>query len=132
MVVLLPESPRARRPRAVFDLKEGTPKKSKQCNCKNSRCLKLYCKCFTSGTYCDGCNCINCCNNVENDVVRQEVVEATLERNPNAFRPKIASSPSALRDNRGMQWGGWQVFQESCTTPICLLEDHRIIFGWKL
>lgn len=99
-VVVKPESPRAPRPRPVFDLKEGTPKKSKQCNCKNSRCLKLYCECFASGTYCDGCNCVNCCNNVENDAVRQEAVEATLERNPNAFRPKIASSPSALRDNR--------------------------------
>lgn len=99
-VVVKPESPRAPRSRPVFDLKEGTPKKSKQCNCKNSRCLKLYCECFASGTYCDGCNCVNCCNNVENDAVRQEAVEATLERNPNAFRPKIASSPSTLRDNR--------------------------------
>eukprot|EP01018_Ginkgo_biloba_P001169 Gb_31187 [translate_table: standard] len=98
--VVKPESPRASRPRPVFDSKEGTPKKSKQCNCKNSRCLKLYCECFASGTYCDGCNCVNCCNNVENEIVRQEAVEATLERNPNAFRPKIASSPSALRDNR--------------------------------
>ena len=82
-VVVKPESPRARRPRAVFDLKEGTPKKSKQCNCKNSRCLKLYFECFASGTNCDGCNCLNCCNNVENDAVRQEAVEATLEKNPN-------------------------------------------------
>lgn len=33
---------------------------------------------------------------MENESVRQEAVEATLERNPNAFRPKIASSPSGL------------------------------------
>lgn len=26
----------------------------KHCNCKNSRCLKLYCECFASGRYCDG------------------------------------------------------------------------------
>lgn len=58
-----------------------------------------YCECFASGTYCEGCNCVNCCNNVENESVRQEAVEATLERNPNAFRPKIFSSPS-LRDLR--------------------------------
>ncbi|XP_057861423.2 protein tesmin/TSO1-like CXC 5 isoform X1 [Cryptomeria japonica] len=99
-VVVKPESPRAARSRTVFESKEGTPKKAKQCNCKNSRCLKLYCECFASGTYCDGCNCVNCCNNVDNEVVRQEAVEATLERNPNAFRPKIASSPSAHRDSR--------------------------------
>ncbi|KAF3783962.1 tesmin/TSO1-like CXC 5 protein [Nymphaea thermarum] len=60
----------------------------------------LYCECFAAGIYCDGCNCVNCCNNAENEAVRHDAVEATLERNPNAFRPKIASSPIALRDNR--------------------------------
>ncbi|KAK9861134.1 hypothetical protein WJX84_012390 [Apatococcus fuscideae] len=65
----------------------GAPRK--HCNCKNSRCLKLYCECFASGRYCDGCNCVNCCNNRENESVRQSAVEAILERNPNAFRPKI-------------------------------------------
>ena len=61
----------------------------KHCNCKNSRCLKLYCECFASGRYCDNCNCVNCCNNKESEQVRQAAVEAILERNPNAFRPKI-------------------------------------------
>ncbi|KDP34194.1 hypothetical protein JCGZ_07765 [Jatropha curcas] len=86
------ESPGAR-PRNNVEAKEGTPKKAKQCNCKNSRCLKLYCECFAAGIHCNGCNCINCYNNVENEAARQEAVGATLERNPNAFRPKIASSP---------------------------------------
>ncbi|CAN0901557.1 Protein tesmin/TSO1-like CXC 5 [Linum grandiflorum] len=94
-----PESPKSRS-RAAAELKDGTPKKQKQCNCKHSKCLKLYCECFASGTYCDGCNCVNCNNNVENEVARREAIEATLERNPNAFRPKIASSPHAPRDNR--------------------------------
>ncbi len=62
----------------------------KQCNCKNSRCLKLYCECFASGRYCDGCNCHNCCNNRTNEDKRQSAIEAILDRNPNAFRPKIA------------------------------------------
>ncbi|KAG0553744.1 hypothetical protein M758_12G036500 [Ceratodon purpureus] len=88
------------RPRSALEGKEGTPKKCKQCNCKNSRCLKLYCECFASGTYCDGCNCVNCCNNSEHEVVRQEAVEATLERNPNAFRPKIANSPGISHDGK--------------------------------
>lgn len=59
-----------------------------------------YCECFASGIYCDGCNCVNCCNNVENEGARRDAVEATLERNPNAFRPKIASSPHGPRDTR--------------------------------
>ncbi|CAN1148317.1 Protein tesmin/TSO1-like CXC 5 [Linum perenne] len=94
-----PDSPKSRS-RTAADLKDGTPKKQKQCNCKHSRCLKLYCECFASGTYCDGCNCGNCYNNVENEAARREAVEATLERNPNAFRPKIANSPHAPRDNQ--------------------------------
>ncbi|XP_010249672.1 PREDICTED: protein tesmin/TSO1-like CXC 5 [Nelumbo nucifera] len=97
--VVKPESPRSRL-RPGFEVKDGTPKKQKQCNCKHSRCLKLYCECFASGIYCDGCNCANCYNNVENEAARQEAVEVTLERNPNAFRPKIASSPHGTRDNR--------------------------------
>lgn len=99
MRVIKPESPRAR-PRPNVEAKDGTPKRQKQCNCKHSRCLKLYCECFASGVYCDGCNCNNCCNNVENEAARREAVEATLERNPNAFRPKIASSPHGTRDSR--------------------------------
>ncbi|XP_071698357.1 protein tesmin/TSO1-like CXC 6 [Rutidosis leptorrhynchoides] len=93
------ESPKPR-PRQNVEIKDGTPKKQKQCNCKHSRCLKLYCECFASGIYCDGCNCVNCYNNVENEPARRDAVETTLERNPNAFRPKIASSPHANRDNR--------------------------------
>lgn len=76
----------------------------KLCNCKNSRCLKLYCECFASGRYCDGCNCVNCCNNVEHESIRKQAVEITLERNPNAFRPKIAADPAdgdAGKHNKG-------------------------------
>ncbi|KAJ9551299.1 hypothetical protein OSB04_015344 [Centaurea solstitialis] len=94
-----PESPKSR-PRPNPEVKDGTPKKQKQCNCKHSRCLKLYCECFASGVYCDGCNCVNCHNNIENEPARRDAVESTLERNPNAFRPKIASSPHGNRDNR--------------------------------
>ena len=51
---------------------------------------RSYCECFASGRYCDGCNCLNCYNNREHEATRQAAVEAILERNPNAFRPKIA------------------------------------------
>lgn len=95
-----PDSPKVRERQNTVEAKDSTPKKPKQCNCKNSRCLKLYCECFASGIYCDGCNCVNCYNNVENDAARRAAVDATLDRNPNAFRPKIASSPHATRDSR--------------------------------
>lgn len=70
----------------------SSPSKSierKKCNCKNSRCLKLYCECFAAGRYCDGCNCVDCHNNEEHASARDEAVANVLERNPNAFRPKV-------------------------------------------
>ena len=31
---------------------------ARRCNCKNSRCLKLYCECFAAGSYCNAlCKC---------------------------------------------------------------------------
>ena len=66
----------------------------KNCNCKNSRCLKLYCECFSSGEYCRNCNCNGCCNNQENEQIRKKTIAEVLERNPNAFRPKIATTSS--------------------------------------
>ncbi|CAM0882592.1 unnamed protein product [Alopecurus aequalis] len=96
-VPLKPESPKPRvRP---YDGKDATPTKKKCCNCRNSKCLKLYCECFASGIYCGGCNCVNCFNNVENEAARREAIDATLERNPDAFRPKIGSSPHTNRNN---------------------------------
>lgn len=41
---------------------------------QNSRCLKLYCECFSSGRYClPSCNCVSCYNNRENETRRQMV-----------------------------------------------------------
>ncbi|KAI4316134.1 hypothetical protein L6164_024142 [Bauhinia variegata] len=95
--VLKQDSPRSQSQNNV-EPKDSTPKKQKHCNCKNSRCLKLYCDCFAMGIYCDGCNCTNCHNNVENEVAREEAVKTILIRNPNAFKPKIGSSPHESRD----------------------------------
>ncbi|CAA6671611.1 unnamed protein product [Spirodela intermedia] len=74
-----------------------TPK-LKQCRCKISKCLKLYCECFATGVYCDRCKCKNCFNNVENKAARDEAVEAILERSPGILRPITASSSHALEE----------------------------------
>ena len=63
------------------------------CNCKKSRCLKLYCDCFAAGQYCgnaqDGlpCKCNDCSNTPDprhkkdRDAARARI----LARRPNAF-----------------------------------------------
>lgn len=59
------------------------------CNCKKSKCLKLYCDCFASGAGCGPeCNCQDCANKDDNEE-RKLAMETIKERNPNAFKPKI-------------------------------------------
>lgn len=59
------------------------------CNCKKSRCLKLYCDCFAASEFCSkDCNCLNCSNVVENEDERYSSMMALMERNPLAFKPK--------------------------------------------
>ncbi|EOD25017.1 hypothetical protein EMIHUDRAFT_237965 [Emiliania huxleyi CCMP1516] len=84
--------------RASAQARRALVEKRGQCNCRNSRCLKLYCECFASGQYCFGCNCQGCHNNPENNEKRARAIDATLERNPTAFRPKIAHDSTLGKD----------------------------------
>jgi len=59
------------------------------CNCKKSKCLKLYCECFAAEKYCDSCNCQDCYNNAQNEQARNDAIKATKAKNPNAFKIKI-------------------------------------------
>ncbi|KDO26415.1 hypothetical protein SPRG_08218 [Saprolegnia parasitica CBS 223.65] len=72
------------------------PKKRNPCNCKKSKCLKLYCECFASGGFCDeSCKCVGCANTPSSEPLRTDAINATLERNPNAFQPKIKKEVAA-------------------------------------
>lgn len=63
---------------------------SKKCNCKKSRCLKLYCDCFANGAFCgEGCSCVGCSNKVDNAEIVIAAREHIQSRNPNAFVRKI-------------------------------------------
>ncbi|KAF8088985.1 hypothetical protein N665_0522s0014 [Sinapis alba] len=72
----------------------------KRCNCKKSKCLKLYCECFAAGVYCiEPCSCVDCFNKP----IHEDTVLATRKqiesRNPLAFAPKvIRNSESIIED----------------------------------
>ena len=60
------------------------------CNCKNSKCLKLYCECFRQGKGCGPeCTCQNCQNTEEYSDLRKEIIKSIKSKNPNAFEPRI-------------------------------------------
>ena len=60
------------------------------CNCKKTKCLKLYCECFAALLYCDGCNCQDCNNTPAFEAVRAKAIKDTKAKNPNAFKPRIS------------------------------------------
>jgi Tesmin/TSO1-like CXC domain, cysteine-rich domain len=55
------------------------------CNCKKSKCLKLYCECFSLKLYCDGCKCIECLNTEANREIREKAINDTIAKNKSAF-----------------------------------------------
>ena len=59
------------------------------CTCKNSKCLKLYCDCFTNGEYCIDCNCQDCANVIENGIEVKKIYDKVKGKNPNSMKTSI-------------------------------------------
>ncbi len=60
------------------------------CKCEKSRCLKLYCNCFSKGKYCsEECLCSACRNTTCFEEERKKAVEDIVSRDPSAFKPRI-------------------------------------------
>mmetsp|Transcript_5626 Transcript_5626/g.5791 ORF Transcript_5626/g.5791 Transcript_5626/m.5791 type:complete len:424 (+) Transcript_5626:32-1303(+) len=67
------------------------------CNCKKSKCLKLYCACFAAKIVCEpNCNCVGCANTSNNLNERQDAMKLILERNPSAFDSKFKTDTTAV------------------------------------
>jgi len=47
------------------------------CSCRTARCLKMYCDCFSSRTYCQDCFCSDCANTPQFEALREQAMGAT-------------------------------------------------------
>ncbi|KAL1497636.1 hypothetical protein ABEB36_008561 [Hypothenemus hampei] len=98
----------------------------KPCNCTKSQCLKLYCDCFANGEFCYLCNCMNCFNNLENEDTRNLAIKACLERNPNAFRPKIGKAKDTTGDFLRKHTKGCNCKRSGCLKNYCECYEAKI------
>ncbi|GFH60864.1 hypothetical protein CTEN210_17340 [Chaetoceros tenuissimus] len=72
------------------------------CTCKKSKCLKLYCQCFTQRVMCeDRCRCLDCRNDPSHSKERQDAIQTVLLRNPQAFETKIKSNKNGAGHKNG-------------------------------
>ncbi|OMJ86539.1 hypothetical protein SteCoe_11961 [Stentor coeruleus] len=94
-------------------------KGTRVCNCKYSKCLKLYCECFAAGEYCIDCNCNNCCNKPEEEDLRLKKIKAILERDPQAFRPKIPVDPETFKSKAAPHFKGCNCKRTKCVKKYC-------------
>ncbi|CAK9154415.1 unnamed protein product [Ilex paraguariensis] len=75
----------------------GETESCKRCNCKKSKCLKLYCECFAAGLYCvEPCSCQDCFNKPVHEDTVLETRKQIESRNPLAFAPKVVRSIDAV------------------------------------
>lgn len=78
------------RPAPEADSQDGQERL--KCNCKKSRCLKLYCDCFASGSFCGPlCNCCNCHNTADNAGLVEQTRREVKARNPHAFEERFTA-----------------------------------------
>nr|XP_029120073.1 protein tesmin/TSO1-like CXC 2 [Elaeis guineensis] len=119
---------------------------SQQCSCKKSNCLKLYCDCFASGSFCaEACRCNDCYNKYEYEEIVSESKERIQSRTPNAFSPKIIRHDSrnmittSSRHRVGCNCRKSMCMKNYCEcfkahvgcSSVCRCEDCKNTFGAK-
>ncbi|XP_063854719.1 protein lin-54 homolog isoform X5 [Scylla paramamosain] len=118
---IIPHTTKPQPSRTIIDANGIRPRKP--CNCKKSQCLKLYCDCFANGEFCNNCNCANCFNNLNHEEDRQKAIKACLDRNPQAFRPKIGKGGS---DNERRHNKGCNCKRSGCLKNYCECYEAKI------
>jgi len=87
-----------------------------KCNCRKTKCIKLYCDCFRINKLCENCNCTDCSNAGDKEQERLSAITGILERNPEAFAPRIKEDPSS---NAKGHLSGCHCKKSACLKKYC-------------
>lgn len=92
-------------------------KKTRHCNCKNSKCLKLYCECLAYGEYCDDqCNCCDCNNTTQKEEVRNYALSLIAEKKPEILEGNGLKRQKSSKIVRGK---GCNCKKSACQKKYC-------------
>lgn len=108
--------------------KKSPGSKRSPCNCKRSKCLKLYCECFAAERFCAGCNCNDCGNTPNAGHARDKAIKETRAKNPNAFKEKFNQATDARGHNMGCRCRKSECLKKYCEVCILELEDAPLRF----
>lgn len=103
-----------------LDTKQEARKSEEGCNCRNTKCLKLYCECLRKGNFCNNCNCTGCENHATSDY-RKERVRVIEKKNPHAFKPIIVADKN--NDKMKIHNKGCNCRRSNCLKNYC--ECHQ-------
>lgn len=89
------------------------------CKCPKSKCLLMYCECFSRDAICnEKCSCYQCRNNPDFDDKRQKARKAVLEKDPNAFMNKLEVIGGGEQSELGLK-KGCNCKKTSCSKKYC-------------
>jgi len=96
---------------------DPSKKKTRHCNCKNSKCLKLYCECLAYGEFCDDqCNCCDCSNTVQKEDVRAYALSLIVGKKPEILEGESLKKQKSSKIVRGK---GCNCKKSGCSKKYC-------------
>ncbi|KAM3138185.1 DNA binding [Paramecium bursaria] len=99
-----------------------SPKKIK-CSCKQSRCLKMYCECFSNQLQCSKlCQCVSCQNNNEYEEIREQFLNRQKNK-PLDFKKTLEISCNCNKSKCQKKYCVCYQNRQKCDPKLCKCEN---------